>query len=72
VVLRDDNAATFAKVMRLTIDPARLGDADLAQFQKWFAADGTLTFTITNPDGQRAVITFTMPPGASQKTGTAK
>lgn len=71
VVLRDDTTPTFASVLRLTIDPAKLGDADLAQFRTWFGADGKLTFTITNPDGQHAVISFTVPPGAGQKSGTA-
>jgi len=71
IVLRDSTTPTFASVMRLTIDPARLGDADLAQFRSWFGADGKLSFTITNPDGQHAVISFTVPPGEGRKSGTA-
>jgi len=72
VVVRDETTPTFAKLMRLTIDPAKLGDADLAQFRNWFGADGKLTFTITNPDGQHAVISFTVPPGIGKKSETVK
>lgn len=71
VPIREDAAPAFARVLRLSIDPARLGSADLEQFQKWFGADGHRTFTLTNPDGQKAVLGFDLPPGVSQKTGPA-
>jgi hypothetical protein len=67
IVIREDSTPSFARVLRLTLDPARLGSSDLAQFQKWFDADGVHTFTLTNPDGQKAELSFSLPPGATQK-----
>lgn len=67
IVIREDSAPGFARVLRLTLDPARLGSSDLAQFQKWFGADGVHTFTLTNPDGQKDELGFSLPPGATQK-----
>jgi hypothetical protein len=70
IVVREDTAPTFARVMRLNIDPARLDGADLERFQRWFRAGGTRTFTIMNLDGQKAEVTFPLPPGEAQIAGT--
>lgn len=70
IVVREDATPTFARVLRLPIDPAKLGTTDLAQFEKWFASDGQHTFTLTNPDGQKAELSFTVGPDTTQK-GTA-
>lgn len=72
VVSRDDVNPTFAKVLRLVIDPARLSGSQLDQVQKWFANGGTHTFSFLNPDGQRADMSFTIPPAVSQKVGTSQ
>jgi hypothetical protein len=70
IVVREDTAPTFARVMRLNIDPARLDGADLERFQRWFRAGGTRTFTMMNLDGQKAEVTFPLPPGEAQIAGT--
>jgi hypothetical protein len=57
--------------MKLTIDPQRLGDADRVQFFKWFATTGSHSFSLTNPDGQKAELPFSLPPGVAQKPTTA-
>src|SRR5262249_4534246 len=69
IVVREDANPKFTRVMRLTIDPGRLGTSDLEQFQKWFVADGAHTLTLTNPDGQKAELSFNLPPGEVQKAG---
>jgi hypothetical protein len=61
VVARQDGT-DFAAVLRFTIDPARLDSTDLAQYQAWFGADATWVATLTNPDGQKADQTFSIPP----------
>lgn len=71
VLVREEGSPTFARVMRLTIDPALLGGVDLDRFQAWFRSSGRHTFTLTNPDGQKTEIEFSLPPGEAQKSGTA-
>jgi hypothetical protein len=71
IVAREDATPTFARVLRLTIDPANLGDSDLVQFHNWFGSKGSHTFTLTNPDGQMAEEGFPLPPGEAQKSGSA-
>jgi len=71
IVLRDTSTPTFARVLRLTIDPNRLQTTDLAQFKAWFAARGRHILTLTNPDGQKAELSFDLPPGATQKVSSA-
>lgn len=71
VLVREEGSPTFARVMRLTIDPAMLGGVDLERFQAWFGASGRHTFTLTNPDGQKTELEFSLPPGEAQKDGTA-
>jgi hypothetical protein len=68
VVLRD-NGGTFARILRLSMDPAKLGATDLAQYRKWFGAQSSKLLTITNPDGQKAELSFSLPPAAAQKSG---
>jgi hypothetical protein len=70
VVARQDGG-TFARILRLTIDPSKLAATDLAQYANWFGATGVSLFTITNPDGQKAELSFSMPPAAAQKSGEA-
>lgn len=71
VVVREAGSPTFARVMRLTIDPAILGGVDLERFQAWFGSGGLHTLTLTNPDGQKTEMEFSLPPGEAQKSGTA-
>ena len=67
ILVRDDTVPTFAKLLKLTIDPERLDEADRRQFDRWFATDGHHVFTLTNLDGQKADLEFSLPPGAGQK-----
>ena len=73
VVIRDKNDPNLAVVLRLTIDASRLEEPDLRQYRVWFGAPSTKpkTFSIINLDGQRADISFTVPPAAAQKTTDA-
>jgi hypothetical protein len=70
ILVREDANPTFARVLRLTIDPVKLGTTDLEQLAKWFGSDGSHKFTLTNPDGQKTELTFTLGVVAGQKTGT--
>ncbi len=65
VVSRDEVNPTFAKALRFTIDPSRLVSAQRDQVGKWFAAGGSHTFALVNPDGQRAEVNFTISHGAA-------
>jgi len=73
VVIREKNDPNLALVLRLTIDAARLEEPDLRQYHSWFAAPSSKrTFSVINLDGQRADITFAVPPATAQKpTDTA-
>jgi hypothetical protein len=64
VVTRQDGG-TFANVLRFSIDPAHLASTDLAQYQAWFGADATWVATLTNPDGQKADQSFSLPPATT-------
>jgi len=70
IVAREDATPTFARVLKLSIDPANLGDSDLVQFHTWFGTKGSHTFSLTNPDGQMAEESFPLPPGEAQKSGS--
>jgi hypothetical protein len=70
-VLRDATTPTFARLLRLTIDPGRLATADLIQLGRWFGQSGRHILTLTNPDGQKAELSFDLPPGAAQKASSA-
>jgi hypothetical protein len=71
VLIRDETTPTLARVMQLKIDPARLEGSDRDQFRAWFSVRGSRTFTLTNPDGQKAELTFQLPPGETQKADTS-
>jgi hypothetical protein len=71
ILARDEVNPTFARVLRLHIDPARLPGVYREQVQKWFREGGSHMFTLLNPDGQRAAVSFTVPPETAQKTGTS-
>jgi hypothetical protein len=71
VLSREDNIPTFARVLRLTVDPGRLENADLERLKAWFGTGGTRTLTVTNPDGQKADVRFSLPPEVAQKQGAA-
>jgi hypothetical protein len=71
MVLRDATTPTFARLLRLTIDPGRLATADLIQLGRWFGQSGRHILTLTNPDGQKAELSFDLPPGAAQKVSSA-
>jgi hypothetical protein len=58
VVIRDEANPTFARVLKFSIDPARLGGAYRAQIDKWFGRGGAHTFRLFNPDGQLTEATF--------------
>ncbi len=66
----DSSLANMARELRLTIAPETLGAADRASYDAWFSKSvTTLRFSITNPDGQRSEISFSVPPGAGQANG---
>lgn len=60
IVVREPSAPTLARVLRLTIDPAKLTTTDRDRFQKWFETAGRRTFSMTNPDGQKAEVSVTV------------
>jgi hypothetical protein len=67
VVVRDEANPAFARTLRLTIVPSQLEPADRATYDKVFGKSQEITFTIFNPDGQKAVKTLTLPPGEAQR-----
>jgi len=67
IVTRDSVNPTFASLLRITIDPMKLGDSDQTQFAAWFGNDGHHTLTIINPDGQKSELSFDVPPATAQK-----
>jgi hypothetical protein len=68
VVVRDESNPAFARTIRLTIVPSQLEPADRATYDKVFGqAAEEITFTIFNPDGQKAAKTFSLPPGEAQR-----
>lgn len=70
VVVResDDPTVTLGQVLRLSIDPDTLEDPDLKRYKKWFGQSSTVrkTFSLISPDGQRADLSFTIPPATAQ------
>jgi hypothetical protein len=71
VLAREPSSPGFARLLRLTIEPARLDGAELERFKQWFGTAGAHRFTLTNVDGQKAELGFALPPGESQKLGAA-
>ncbi|MGE0449965.1 MAG: hypothetical protein AB7Q29_10330 [Vicinamibacterales bacterium] len=70
IVVREKNDPNMAVVLRLTIDANRLEEPDLRRYRAWFGAPSTQpkVFSIVNLDGQRADISFSVPPAAAQKS----
>ena len=68
---RDEVNPTFARVIRFSIDPARLPTVYREQVRQWFGKGGSHKFTLMNPDAQRSELTFNLPPGEAQKTGVS-
>ena len=68
VVIHEPDDPNLTLVLRLSIDPAHLEAADLKQYLTWFGQSNgdQKTLAVFNPDGQKADISFTMPPGASK------
>ncbi len=71
IVVRDDVNPTFARILRLNLDPARMPDVYSRQVEAWFGNTGPHKFTIINPDGQQSELTFDIPPAVAQKIGVA-
>jgi hypothetical protein len=63
----DQSVPNMGRVIRLRIALSELDDVDHARYQKWFGTKRSdLNLTIVNPDGQKSVISFRLPPGAEQ------
>jgi len=69
ILMRDDTNPTFARVLRFSILRSGLESTDQQQADRWFRESGRHVFTLTNPDGQKAELSFTVPPGEMQKVG---
>lgn len=69
VTAREEDTASqgMARELKLVIVPALLDSSDRKNYDAWFANSRTdLKLTMFNPDGQKAVISFSIPPSASQ------
>lgn len=63
----DAGLPNMARELQLLIAPDALGVSDRKNYDLWFSRAATaLKLSITNPDGQRSEISFTVPPGSSQ------
>ena len=72
LVAPEDDAGlpNMARELQLTIAPETLGVSDRKNYDLWFSKPSTpLKLSITNPDGQRSEISFTVPPGSGQANG---
>jgi hypothetical protein len=67
----DQSVANMGREIRLTIPLSELDDVDRKVYLKWFGTKGALSLTIINPDGQKSVISFNLPPGAEQSKTTS-
>jgi hypothetical protein len=69
VVIREPENPEMGRLIRLSIDPAQLEDPDFKQYKRWFGKTdpkAKLTLSVINPDGQKAEISFTVPPSSAQ------
>ena len=69
VVIREPDNPEMGRLIRLSIDPAQLEAPDFKRYKLWFGKTNPktkLTFAVMNPDGQKAEISFTVPPSAAQ------
>ncbi|MGA2188452.1 MAG: hypothetical protein ABSH33_07980 [Steroidobacteraceae bacterium] len=71
IAVREDGNPTFARVLRLNLDPATFEESDLEQFNAWFGTKGVHMFSLTNPDGQMAEEALPIPRDAPPKSGAA-
>jgi len=70
IVVPEENTgnAKFARTLRLNIVPADLDAVDKKTYDAIFGtANQGVTFTIFNPDGQKAMQSFNVPPGEGQR-----
>jgi hypothetical protein len=72
VVIREPDNPEMGRVIRLSIDPAQLEEPDFRQYRRWFGTrtdpQQGWTFAVMNPDGQKAEISFSVPPSSAQST----
>lgn len=62
-----DDQPGMAKILRLRISEPTMVQADRQTYLNWFGTPGKqLKFAINNPDGQRAELTVSLPPGTGQ------
>lgn len=69
IVVPEEETGTpnMGRRLKLSIPRDELEPADRMVYDRWFGQDEPkLIFTITNPDGQKADIRFSIPPGSSQ------
>lgn len=69
VVIREPDTPEMGRFIRLSIDPAQLEAPDFKQYKHWFGTTNPktkLNFIVINPDGQKAEISFTVPPSSAQ------
>jgi hypothetical protein len=70
IVVPEENSgnAKFARILRLNIVPASLDPVDKKTYDAIFGTTNQgVDFTIFNPDGQKAMQSFDMPPGEGQR-----
>jgi hypothetical protein len=68
IVVKEENTGepNMGRMLRLTIPRDELETPDRRVYDLWFSTSRELTFIITNPDGQKAGIAFTIPPASTQ------
>jgi hypothetical protein len=70
IVVAEENSgnAKFARTLRLNIVPANLDPADKATYDAIFGTSNQgVSLTIFNPDGQKAMQSFNVPPAEGQR-----
>jgi hypothetical protein len=70
IVVPEENSgnAKFARILQLNIVPASLDPVDKKTYDAIFGTKNKgIEFTIFNPDGQKAMQSFDMPPGEGQR-----
>jgi hypothetical protein len=68
IAVREAEDPNLAMVLRLTIDPSQLEDPDFNLYKRWFGGPTAstpanikkLTFSLTNLDGQKSDISFSV------------
>jgi hypothetical protein len=70
VIVPEENSgnAKFARTLRLNIVPANLDAVDKKTYDAIFGTTNQgVVLTIFNPDGQKAMQSFNVPPGEGQR-----